>query len=335
MTPRATPLALVVVCLALVGWIAWQWRAPAGSGPVTIAIAQGQGLKEIATLLHEGDVIRSPRLFTLAATLTGRGRNLKAGRYTFERGQSLGTVLAQLAAGQADEVRVVLVEGWTARAMGEALERAGVVSAEAFAQAASATDSRTILPDATYAFLPGKPTTASLEGYLFPDTYLFKPETLPEEVVGRLLENFGRRVPDDLRAKAASRGRSFFEVLTVASMVEREVAIEEDRRLVADIFWRRLARPMRLESDATVNYVTGKDLPAVTVEDTQVDSPYNTYRVDGLPPGPIGNPGLVSIRAVLDPKPNEFFYFLTDKDGKAHYARTFEEHVVNKEKYLR
>lgn len=332
---RVALIFFLALAVLVVGWAAWNWRAPDRAGSVTIAVAEGQGLTEIATLLGAGSVVRSQGLFKVAATVSGRARHLRAGTYTFAAGQSLGAVLETLAAGQTDERRVTLVEGWTLQQMGEALAKAGVVSEADFIAAARVTDTRTVWPDVSFDFFAGKPSTATLEGYLFPDTYRFKPATPAVDVVRRLLENFGARVPADLRVKAADRNRTFFEVLTLASIVEREVAKEEDRRLVADIFWRRLARPMRLESDATVNYATGKDLSSPTLADTQVESPYNTYRNDGLPPGPIGNPGLQSIQATLNPTPNEFFYFLSDKDGTTHFARTFEEHLQNKARYLK
>lgn len=332
---RVALISAAVLAVFVVGWVAWNWRAPLRSGAVTIAVADGQGLGEIATLVSKGGVVRSGTLFKVVATVSGRARNLRAGAYTFPPGQSLGAVLETLTAGQTDERRVTLVEGWTAQQMGEALAKAGVVSAADFSAAAQTTDTRTLWSDAAFDFFEGKPTSASLEGYLFPDTYRFKPAAPAADVVRRLLENFGTRVSAALRAQAAERGRTFFEVLTLASIVEREVAKEEDRRMVADIFWRRLARPMRLESDATVNYATGKDLPSPTLADTQVESSYNTYRNDGLPPGPIGNPGLQSIQAVLNPTPNEYFYFLSGKDGTTYFARTFEGHLQNKARYLK
>jgi UPF0755 protein len=184
--------------------------------------------------------------------------------------------------------------------------------------------------------LAAKPAGTSLEGYLFPDTYrLFKKAT-PGEIVGELAANLERRLEGaGLAEKIAASGHSLHEILTLASIVEREVRSPEDRRLVADIFWRRLAAGLALQADSTVNYATGKSVAAASAEDLKTASRFNTYRYPGLPPGPICNPGLSAIRAVLEPEPNRYWFFLTDDEGQVHYAATFEEHTQNKARYLR
>ncbi|MBU1029480.1 endolytic transglycosylase MltG, partial [Patescibacteria group bacterium] len=156
-----------------------------------------------------------------------------------------------------------------------------------------------------------------------------------EEIVNKLLGNFDQKLTADVESVIAASDHSLYEIVIMASILEREVRGEEDRRLVADLFWRRLDIGMRLQADSTVNYVTEGKRPALTQADTQLDSPYNTYKYGGLPPGPIGNPGLVSIKAAANPQPNSYWYFLTDVDGGVHYARNLEEHNRNKAAYLR
>jgi UPF0755 protein len=186
-----------------------------------------------------------------------------------------------------------------------------------------------------FPFLAEKPAHVSLEGFLFPDTYRLYREAGPEDIVRTMLRNFDRKIDAELRAKIEASGRSFYEIVTMASIVEREVRTDESRRRVADIFWRRYDIGMALQADSTVNYVTGKSLAAVSFEDTKVDSRYNTYKYPGLPPGPIGNPGLAAIRATVDPLPNDAWYFLTDAEGNVHYGRNLDEHNRNKARYLK
>jgi UPF0755 protein len=164
---------------------------------------------------------------------------------------------------------------------------------------------------------------------------LFAGDVKTEDLVATLLRNFGAKLTPTLRAKAAEEGRPLFDVVTMASIVEAEVRGDEDRRMVADIFWRRLDVGMALQADSTVNYVTGKGHASVSLEDTEVESRYNTYKYPGLPFGPICNPGLSAIKAAVDPKPNAYWYFLTDKEGTVHYGKTLDEHNTNKAIYLK
>jgi UPF0755 protein len=180
--------------------------------------------------------------------------------------------------------------------------------------------------------LPNQP----VEGFLFPDTYEFRADATPEEIVQALLENFERRVPPETRARAEQLGRPFYQVLIVASIVEREAAVPEERPVIASVFYNRLRENMPLQADPTVQYALGSPgnwWPSLdTVPDlAAVVSPYNTYRNAGLPPGPICNPGLAAIQAALSPAQTDYLYFVTRGDGSgAHvFARTYEEHVRN------
>jgi UPF0755 protein len=174
-----------------------------------------------------------------------------------------------------------------------------------------------------------------LEGYLFPDTYRIFATATAEDIVIKMLDNFAVKVVAELQSALAEKNLSWAEVVTLASIVEKEVSLPVDRRLVADLFWRRLQDNYPLQSDATVNFVTNKGLIQPSLADTQVDSLYNTYQNIGLPPGPICNPGLASLEAVVYPLSNTYYFFLTTKsDGQVIYSHTYEEHLQNKAKYL-
>lgn len=185
-----------------------------------------------------------------------------------------------------------------------------------------------------FSFLSAIPQDASLEGFLFPDTYTFAKDASAEDIVVKMLQDFDTRVSDDVRAAISKQGRTLFEVVTMASVVENEVQTSLDRKMVADIFWRRIAIGQPLQSDATIKYILKKDKFQHSIEETRTESPYNTYIHKGLPPGPIANPGLDALAAAISPEPNPYFYFLTDRDtGETVFAKTFEEHKINKQNH--
>lgn len=328
--------AALVVVLAVSVWLALELR-PAATRlvgvPERFTVKPGLTLRRVAQELDGAGIIRSQLALRIAARLT-RQERIVAGTYDVSPMDRPRELLRRLVRGETAEVRVMLIEGWTSDQMGQALAQALILPANTLSVAARRPPSE-LLPAQTFDFLVDRPAEAGLEGYLFPDTYQFLRYSQPSEVVLKMLENFGRRVTPTIRARIMANGHTLFEAVTLASIVEREVATTDDRRKVADLFWRRLSKRMPLESDATVNFVTGKGRAAPSFEDTRVDSPYNTYLHPGLPPGPIGNPGLASIEAVAEPEPNEYFYFLSDKEGTTHFAKTYEEHLANKAKYLK
>ena len=230
------------------------------------------------------------------------------------------------------------------------MEREGIVGAKIFA-----TLQKNFNPS-DYQFLEDKPASADLEGFLFPDTYrIFKPSGNGEDeqtssgnaVIKKMLDNFQIKLPANAEAQAKAQGLSFYQALTLASIVENETgrnaiteeqkqALEAERKIVAGIFLNRLRAGIALESDATINYVTGKNEPSPSLADLKINSPYNTYKNRGLPPTPISNPSLSAIMAVLEPAKTEYFYFLHKQpSGEPVYSKTFEEHVQNKFKYLK
>ncbi|PIT88368.1 MAG: endolytic transglycosylase MltG [Candidatus Magasanikbacteria bacterium CG10_big_fil_rev_8_21_14_0_10_36_32] len=180
-----------------------------------------------------------------------------------------------------------------------------------------------------------KPDDSSYEGYLFPDTYTIYQDSDLNEILEKIFENLESKITIEMRAEIKKQGKTIFEILNMASIVEKEAPDEKNMAMVADIFWRRLDEGMALQSCATVNYVTGKSLPAVSAADKAIDSQYNTYKYRGLPPGPISNPSLTAIKATIYPEKNNYVYFMSGSDGVIHYAKTLEEHNINVYKYLK
>lgn len=336
-----TTISFVIPVLLVAGGATWFFlqlkpvqRAKDANAQIAV-IPQGSGVRDISRQLKQAGLIRSRYAFEIAIGLAGLNRSLQAGTFEFSPSMSATEIARALAKGTAvKEVVLTIREGWSAREIAEYLERSGIGTAAEFLKVANVHDSRSVLPDEQYDFLAGRPADATLEGYLFPDTYRVFPTATPTDVVKKMLDTFGVKVASGLRDDAARAGRNLYDVVTLASIVEREVRTDVDRKMAADIFWRRLAAGIPLQSDATVNYVTGKSALQPSTADTEVDSPYNTYRNKGLPSGPISNPGLASITAAIRPEPNQYLYFLTDSSGAVHYGKTFEEHLENKRKFL-
>lgn len=247
---------------------------------------------------------------------------------------------------KAPETSITLLEGWNIADIGSYLEKNGITKASSFEKAALQFDF------SSYPLLSDKPKNASLEGYLFPDTYFIpkNPATgtdINGIIIKKTLDNFSKKFTPQMLEQAKLRGLSVYKILTLASIIEKETgrsalsqeqkqSLDEERKIVAGIFYNRLKIGMPLQSDATVNFVTKKNLPSPEIRDTEIDSPYNTYKYPGLPPGPICNPSLSSITAALYPTDTEYMYFLHDqKTGKAYYAQTYDQHLINKQKYLK
>ncbi len=239
------------------------------------------------------------------------------------------------------EVRIQVIEGWTLREIAALLEEMELATEAEFyafvgtpAQATRPQYQKSDLMD-KYPFLHDIPDGLSLEGYIFPDTYRVYADDSIEMIVDRLLANFDNKVTDKLREEVEDQHKSLYDVITMASIIEREVNTNGDRAKVSDILWSRMRIGMPLQVDSSVNYVTQKGDAAISRKDSRIESPYNTYRFKGLPAGPISNPGIKSIKAAIYPDETPYTYFLTDVSGRVHYGRTLDEHNANKYKYLK
>ncbi|MDO8489916.1 MAG: endolytic transglycosylase MltG [bacterium] len=293
---------------------------------VSIVVAPGERTDSIVNNLYEHQLIKNKLLFKTYVWTMYRGQTLKAGEYTFAGQLSLPTLVHQLIVGSGkQEVVLRIIEGWTNRQIAGYLLSQGIGTENTILTSLSHDWS------SRFDFLtPGQ----SLEGFLFPDTYRVFRDAAPSDVIEKMLMQFNKKFPIGLREEARQKGLTLHEVVTLASILEREVRSDLDRARVADIFYRRMEKGMPLQADSTVNYVTGKNTPSVSGVDLAIDSPYNTYKHKGLPPTPISNPGLASLVASLHPEKNAYWFFLTPKDGTVIYSKTFEEHVRNKRRYL-
>jgi len=335
-------LITVLIAVLFGGFVLTQAGRPVSKEPSTIlfVVQQGAGAKTIAEGLEKAGLIRSPKYFLYVVWRRGDQAAFKAGTYELTPSMSTREIEAYLAKGEpvSNEVSVTLLEGWTLDDMADHLQAEGIASREEFfAEAGQSAKTATGLPDwdAAYPALKSRPLGASLEGYLFPDTYRIYADGGAKPLVRRMLDNFEAKLTPELRKEIEAKGRTIHEIVTMASVIEREVRGDEDRALVSDIFWKRVDAGRGLEADSTVNYITGHSKPSVSYEETRIDHPWNTYKYRGLPPGPIGNPSLSSIIAAIRPKANPYWYFLTDPQGKVYYGRTLEEHNENRVNHLR
>jgi UPF0755 protein len=224
---------------------------------------------------------------------------------------------------------ITIIEGWRAKEIANYLDEKGIVSEVDFLQEIETSKWKN-----DYDFLTNV-SAKTVEGFLFPDTYRIFADATASDIVKKMLDTFDSKLTSQMRGDITSSGKNIFDVVILASIIEREVPNNDDKKIIADIFFKRIQAGIALQSDATVNYVTGQGRAQPTYKDLEVDSPYNTYKYRGLTPGPISNPGISSIEAVIYPTSNPYYYFLTTlDDGTVIYGRTYEEHLNNKARYL-
>lgn len=287
-----------------------------------IEVPEGAGSAVVADILSENDIIKYPTIFRLYSKLGGFDGKYTPGTITVHNGMSYGDILNSLIVPDRNVVKVVIPEGYTAKQIAQTLEDAGLCTADDFLSALDPS-----LYD--YKFLEGMPIRdVALEGYLFPATYEFTKSQTPQEIVTVMLDAFNDMFIPEYYTRAKEVNMTVDEIVTMASIIERETNADSERSKVASVFYNRLNNGMKLESCATVQYILGENKPVLSVSDTRIDSPYNTYKYAGLPVGPISSPGADCIKAALYPAKTDAFYFCLGKDGKHIFSKTYEEHMA-------
>ncbi len=295
-------------------------------GEQFIDLPAGEGTKGIGQRLVAAGIVRDGLTFRTALWLTGRARALKAGEYRFDRPLTPIEVVDKIARGDVYFIAVTFPEGLTAREMAAIADLHGIGPPSAFAGAAENPSAiRTI-----------DPLASSLEGYLFPDTYRVNRQIGPAALVRSMVAQFDRELTGDLRDAASATGLSIHQLVTLASLVEKETARPDERPLIAAVYLHRFRIGMALQCDPTLIYGlqrAGRYTGNLRREDLAFDSPYNTYRYAGLPPGPIASPGRASLEAAAHPAPVAYLYFVSRNDGSHEFATTLAEHNRNVQKY--
>jgi UPF0755 protein len=318
--------------------------------PVPFVVESGETAASVATRLEELGLITSAQVFRRFMTYHGLDVSLEAGTYTLRSNMNMHEMAEALQYGGADTVTLTVPEGWRAEQVAWLLEKQDLMRSDDFmAQVRSG--------QYDHAWLADRPEGASLEGFLFPDTYELPAETTPADVIDLMLTNFDNRVAPEIEGRLAGRTifsieqgsyrpMTVYDVITLASIVEREAVVPDERPLIASVYLNRLdpayveETALRLSADPTVQYAKGYDPetdswwnPMLPGEGQTLDSLYNTFKVQGLPPGPICSPGLASILAVLDPAGTDYLYFHAVGDGSHVFASTLEEHLQNQQQY--
>lgn len=310
-------LMLMAVFIAVCIWIGSMVSPLGGGHTSTVQIPKGVTGAEVGRILAEKHVIRSAFGFRLLVRFS-RG-HLRPGMYDLSSNMSPQSILHKLESGEVSAKWMTFPEGFTVQQIAERLDAGGVGSAEQFEH--EALDSGEHFK--TKFAHPGE----SLEGYLFPDTYLIPAGIQEDGVINEMLNSFQEKIAAPLAGDIRASGMSLKEIVTLASLIEREARVHADRPLISAVLRNRIAKGMRLECDATILYALGKHKKRVFYKDLNVDSPYNTYRNAGLPPGPIANPGLDSIKAALHPAKVDYLYYVARPNGTHIFSRTFEEHL--------
>ncbi len=310
-------IIVIIFCLLLITclFVSWyQLKIPLSKSAEekTFIIKEGQGLEEIANNLEKEKIIRSEWIFVMYAWLQNKASNLQAGEYSLSSSMNISEITKKIIGGGIipKGIKITIPEGFSNRQIEEKLIDLGIL-------------------------IENDKFPKDLEGYLFPDTYYFEKNSFIEEIVKKMRANFNRKITEDLKAEIKNQNKNLYSILIMASLLEKEVKTDEDKAIVSGIFWKRLENNYPLQSCATIAYILGVDKWRYSREDTKIKSPYNTYLNIGLPPAPINNPGLSTIKAAIYPKKTDYNFFLTDPEtGKTIFSKTLEEHNANKNKYF-
>lgn len=295
---------------------------------VVVEIKSNVGTAQIAQQLYDNGLIHNSTFFRLYVRNQGLDRHLKAGRYDLSQSMSMPEIIDKLQKGQLNLVSFTIPEGFTLEQIAVSLERQGIGDAETFLKAIEEGEFKfswlDYLPEGSLRF----------EGFLFPDTYRIPEGFSEENIIQMMLDRFSEVFTEEYEVQMQALNMNLLEIITLASIIEREIRKPEEQPIASAVFHNRLAKKMRMESCATVQYALGEVKEVLLYSDLEIESPYNTYKYDGLPPGPIAVPGKGAIQAALYPTDDDYLFFVAKPDGSHHFSRTNREHEAAKSKYL-
>lgn len=301
---------------------------PNSTESITIIIPTGTGTAKIANILAEANLIQDSRVFRLQSKLGVYNKRYKAGEYTFSQSMSMEEIMKILFEGNSSTIRFTIPEGYDIKRTAEKLAAEGLIDPEVFAEEIEK-------GYFDYKFVEDAPAGPDrLEGYLFPETYEIFTTANEHDIIDKMLYQFSKVFTEESHDRAEELGMTVNEVVTLASIIEREARVPADRPVISSVFHNRLDIGMPLQSCATVQYILGEQKPVLSTKDTKIKSPYNTYIINGLPPGPIGSPGEDSIRAALYPDNTNYLYFLAKGDGSHVFSETYDQFLRDKAQYI-
>jgi len=339
MSRKIVYIILVFLVIVLISLIIFWWQIrtplnPAGETKI-FKVEKGDSAKVIAENLKNAGLIKNPFLFRLYVFLALSQYSLKSGEYELSSKMPIRDIGDTLVLGETNEVVITIPEGFSLKQVEDRLVGAGLAKQNELINYRPEADppladkfSKDVPP-----ILSDKPKSASLEGYLFPDSYRFFKDAPLSDIAGKMVGNLNDKLTPDLKTAIKNSSYSTYEILTMASLIEKEIPKDSDRAIIAGILWKRLKAKMPLQVDATLVYITGRN--EIYEADKKINSPYNTYLYRGLPKGPIANPGLSAIKAAIFPETSPYWYYLSAKDGTTVFSKTLEEHNRNKAIYLK
>lgn len=290
-------------------------------------IKKGESIIEIASNLEKEKIIENKFSFVLYLFLKGDEKKIQAGKYLLDPNLKIYQMVDKFIFGDTIKIKITIPEGYNLKEVEQEFKKNfKEINFSKFKIGDFKND---------FEILKDVPDEASLEGFLFPDTYFFNSDATEKEIIYAFLKNFSQKITPDLQKEIKNQNKSLYEITIIASLIEKEVKTLEDKKIVSGILWKRLKYEIPLQVDATISYITGKKTTKISLKETQIDSLYNTYKYKGLPKGPISNPGIESIIAAIYPKETEFFFYLSKPDGETIFSRNAEEHIEAVEKYLR
>lgn len=288
---------------------------------IIITVEPGMTNADIATLLQNKKMINSPVFFRLQSKFARMERSLQAGEYEIVSGMSNWEIIDLFSKGQVRHKTLTIPEGYTIEQIAKKIEESGLGSAEEFKKAAK--------DYAPYSYMETSNNNVifKAEGFAYPSTYYLSPGSAEKEILAIMVKEFDTQLTEDIRQKAKDKNMSIRDLVNLASLVEKEAVFPEERPVIAGVFLKRLQTQMPLQSDTTIQYILGVQKKEISIADTKIDSPYNTYLYAELPPGPIASPSISTINAVLDPKQTNYLYFVADLEGHHHFTETYQDHL--------
>jgi UPF0755 protein len=301
---------------------------PGDNRPIDVRISANSTARGIAVQLKDKGLIRSERSFLSYCRKEGLDSQLKAGHYIFTRSQSVAEIAGAIARGAVVTQTITIPEGYTVAQIGKLCVEQGICTDAEWEQA--------VQEEYPFEFLENVSERAEnrLEGFLFPDTYVIPEDITAREIIQHMLATFDGIWQKELAAEALQTGLTMNEIVTLASLIEREAQVGAEREVISGVIYNRLERGMLLQIDASVLYCMPNHKATVTYADLEIDNPYNTYKNPGLPPGPIANPGLASLKAAVHPQDHDYLYYVARGDGSHHFSVTYEEHLRAKGRYI-
>ena len=306
--------------------------------PVNFLIEKGDGVSVISAKLIKNNLISSELYFKIYLWKNKTDKMLQAGDYVLSPSMTMKEIVEYFLNGDVvlSEKNVKIIEGWSLKDIAQSFEKNNISSSKIFLDLVENPVSKWNFDFDKPGFLNDVPRGHDLEGYIYPDTYRVYNNASASDVLKKALVNFDSKLSSGMRDEIKNQNKSLHDILTLASIIEKEVRSEEDKKIVSGILLKRLEIGMRLEVDSTINYITGKNDPGASYLDLEIDSPYNTYRNYGLPPGPICNPSISSIEAAIYPKASDYLFYLNRQDTlETIFSKDYSEHIRNKNKYLK